>query len=603
MQEISLLDSIQNLPHKPGIYQYFDENSKLLYVGKAKDLSKRVKSYFRFTSSLRANPNLSLRILKMLDEMVSLEYIVVQSEHDALILENSLIKQLNPKYNILLRDDKTYPYIYIDHDDDFPRFEITRKVIRSKNIKYFGPYSTGARDILDSIYELCALVQKKSCIKSKKACLYYQIKRCHAPCEGKITPSDYNRIVQEAYEYIQNKSLLLKELNSKMQFYAENLRFEEASILRDRIEKISKSEIKSSIDLAQNVNLDIFALSFNDSKAIMVVMFVRDGKIISTSSQNINLHFGVDIDEIYARTLINFYGVEKPPVTPDILTFDEFESVDVVSEHLEKLFERKVKIATPKRGLKHSLITLAKSNADEILNKKSIVNLEVQKSLQELCMLDKVPIRIEVFDNSHFYGSASVGAMITYDESDFDKSSYRLYHLEAKDEYAQMRETLTRRVESFEKNPPPDLWIIDGGTTLLKLAKDIIDSCAVNLDVIAISKEKIDAKSHRAKGKANDELHDLRQTHKLKSSDKRLQFVQKLRDEAHRSAITFHKKSKVKQDQEGKLLQVNGISEAKQKRLLNYFGSFENIKNATQEELQNVVSANLAQKIIEAYED
>ena len=178
-----MLQQIKSLPATPGIYQYFDTKGRLLYIGKAKNLASRVKSYFRFTPRLSPNPNLSLRILKMLNETVSLHYIVVESEHDALILENSLIKQLKPKYNILLRDDKTYPYIYIDLNRPYPRFEITRKVVEGKNIRYFGPYSTGARDILNAIYELCRLVQKKGCLKGKKACLYFQLDKCLAPCE------------------------------------------------------------------------------------------------------------------------------------------------------------------------------------------------------------------------------------------------------------------------------------------------------------------------------------------------------------------------------------------------------------------------------------
>ena len=183
----TLLRQIKSLPTSAGVYHYFDENGKLLYIGKANSLISRVKSYFRFSPRFSANPNLNLRLLKMLDEIHHLHYIVVENEHDALILENSLIKQLRPKYNILLRDDKTYPYIYIDNSELYPRFDITRKVLSHKQVQYFGPYSTGARDILNALYELLPLVQSKSCLKAGKACLYYQIKKCLAPCEGKVS--------------------------------------------------------------------------------------------------------------------------------------------------------------------------------------------------------------------------------------------------------------------------------------------------------------------------------------------------------------------------------------------------------------------------------
>ena len=231
-----MIEKIRNLPNSAGIYQYFNEKGQLLYIGKAKNLKNRVKSYWNFTPELRPNPALSTRIVKMLNETVSMHYIVVNSEHDALILENSLIKQLKPKYNILLRDDKTYPYIYIDNSLKYPRFEITRKVLNSSDVKYFGPYSVGAKDILDSIYELCKLVQKKSCLNGKKACLYYQIKKCLAPCEFNVDVAIYRQEVDKAVEFIENKKELIKELKQMMFFYAEDLRFEEANEIKSRMD-------------------------------------------------------------------------------------------------------------------------------------------------------------------------------------------------------------------------------------------------------------------------------------------------------------------------------------------------------------------------------
>lgn len=599
---MKLLDSIKQLPQSAGVYQYFDENKNLLYIGKAKNLAKRVKSYFNFTPELKPNSNLSVRIEKMISQAHSLHYIVVNSEHDALILENSLIKQLNPKYNILLRDDKTYPYIFLDNSQKYPRFDITRKILNSQDISYFGPYSIGARDILDSIYEICKLVQKKSCLSSKKLCLYYQINKCLGPCELPISKARYDEELHLAGELIQNKKMLIKLLNEKMAFYAEEMRFEEAAELRDRIQRIEKSQIHSDIDFASLENFDIFAIESSDKRAVVVRMFMRHGKIISSTHNFITINDGFDESELYQRVLLDFYAHERPPIVAPILVHQAFEDMDLIQQHLTTLFEKNASIKVPLRGDKKQLMDLALLNAKELLkhdkNKKNEDNLE---EIQELFSLEKIPSRVEIFDNSHMSGVATVGAMVVYENTAFDKKSYRVYHLEAKDEYGQMREMLTRRVESFSKNGPPDLWVIDGGATLLKLAHDILSSYGAHVDIIGIAKEKIDAKAHRAKGKANDILHTKENLFKLKNSDKRLLWVQKLRDEAHRSAITFHKKTKLKLDQESNLLSLHGISMPKIKKLLNHFGTFECVKNTSFEDLSSILNAKDANVIKKYY--
>jgi len=599
---MTLKETIQQLPDSAGIYEYFDKEGHLLYVGKAKNLKNRVKSYFSFTPELKANSNLSLRITKMINQTASMNYIVVNSEHDALILENSLIKQLNPKYNILLRDDKTYPYIYIDNSLKYPRFEITRKIIKASDIKYFGPYSVGARDILTSIYELCKLVQKKGSLKSKKLCLYHQIDKCLGPCELPVSDARYKKELDLAYDLIQNKKLLISKLEDKMSFYAENLRFEEAGELRDRIEKITRSEIKSEIDFASKENYDIFAIQNSDARAVVVRVFMRDGKIISSTHDYIQLNEGYDEDELYQRVLLDFYKNEKPPIIAPILVANSFENLEVIEQHLSLVFEKKASIKVPMQGKKKHLIDLAILNAKELLKKdKNSVDKKILDDLKELLDLQRIPNRVEVFDNSHISGVATVGAMIVYEDGAFDKKSYRTYHLNAKDEYAQMRETLTRRVESFSKNSPPDLWIIDGGATLLKLASEIVESAGVFIDIIAISKEKVDAKAHRAKGKANDIIHTKESVFKLKNSDKRLQWTQNLRDEAHRSAINFHKKTKLKLDKESKLLGLQGISQAKIKKLLNHFGTFESLETLSLEEIATILNKKDAKIIKNIY--
>lgn len=598
-----MIEQIRNLPHQAGIYQYLDEKGRILYIGKAKNLSKRVKSYFNLTPTLSPKATLSLRIQKMLSETAGLHYIIVENEHDALILENSLIKQLKPKYNILLRDDKTYPYLYVDMDEKYPRFELTRKIIKGKSIRYFGPFSVGARDILDSLYELLKLVQKKSCLKGKKGCLFYQMEQCLAPCEFQIPRETYMPMVMQGIEWIQNKRHLIKQLEAKMEFYAESLRFEEALVLRDRIERISKSELTSQIDLASSENYDVFAIAVNEVRACILRLFIREGKVASSTHDFIPITPYFSLDEAYERTLIGFYGNEKPPIIAPILTAHPFESIDWVGDHLTELFGKKAKIEIPQRGAKKELIDLALTNAQELLRTPQPTNEYLLSSLQELFTLDTLPRRIEVFDNSHHGGSATVGAMITYENGHFDKKGYRTYHLHERDEYGQMKEMLTRRIEGFANNTPPDLWVLDGGSTLRALAVDLLSSHGIHLDVIAISKEKIDAKAHRAKGSARDILHTSEETLRLENTDKRLQFIQMLRDEAHRSAITFHKKTKLKIDQASNLLAIHGISTPKIHKLIDYFGTFDAIAKSDFETLRELVGEKDAENIQKHYRE
>ncbi|QKE28222.1 UvrABC nucleotide excision repair complex, subunit UvrC [Arcobacter acticola] len=600
---MNLLEKLKQLPNDAGVYQYFDKDGHLLYIGKAKVLKNRVKSYFKFTPKLLPADKLGPRIYKMISEVVSCEWIVVPNEHDALILENSLIKQLKPKYNILLRDDKTYPYIVIDYNQDFPRLEITRRILKEKNVKYFGPYSTGAKDMLDSIYEIVPLVQKKSCVSGKKACLFHQIQKCLAPCENKISKEDYAKIVETALEYIYNKSKLITKLNERMSQYANNFRFEEAMTLRDRIKTIEKSQIKSGIDLATNEDIDIFAITASNKKAVVVRMFLRDGKLASSSHDflkvnNFDENFDFDYNEAYKRAIINYYDNEIPLLPKEILTGIELEDVEELEDFLQTRFSKKIKVLNPKKDKKKDIVQIALNNCDELLRIDSSRNqTTIYEELKDLFGLETLPYLIESYDNSHMMGQATVGAMVVWNEdiNAFDKKAFRHYNLESKDEYSQMREMLIRRVENFEKNPAPDLWIIDGGETLLKLAYDIVQSVGVNLDIIAVAKEKVDAKAHRAKGAAKDIIHYKTKNgefknFKLSTSDKRLQFVQRQRDEAHRFVINFHKKQKRAQDKQISLLQIKGIGEAKIKKLLLYFGEFEKIRNASVEELKNVLN-------------
>ena len=601
---MTLLEKLQNLPNDAGIYQYFDKNGKLLYIGKAKILKNRVKSYFRFTPELQPSPKLEPRIYKMISEVDNMHYIVVNSENDALILENSLIKQLKPKYNILLRDDKTYPYIYIDYNEDFPRLEITRKVLKQKNVKYFGPFSVGAKDLLDSIYEIVPLIQKKSCLKAGKACMFYQINKCLAPCEGKVTKEEYYKLIEKALYYINHKSKIIEKLSLKMEKYSEQFRFEDAMKMRDRIQTIERSQIKSTLDFAKDEDMDLLAVEIGTNKAIVVKMFIRGGKLISSTQNMVNITDITSLDEIYKTATINYYNSELPDIPSTILFAHDIKNIIELKEFISNKYNKSINVIVPKIGQKKQLISLALKNCIELLKiDNSTTNSVIYNQLKDLFDLYKLPTRFECYDNSQMMGQAKVGAMIVWDKNIFYKEDYRLYNLHANDEYGQMRELLTRRVEKFRENPPPDLWVIDGGQTLLNLAYDIANSVGVNLDIIAIAKEKIDAKAHRAKGSAKDILYTKDKVFRLETSDKRLQFIQRLRDEAHRSAITFHKKQKRKEDKQISLLNIHGIGEAKVKKLLNYFGTFENIQTASKSSLTQVLNDKDSCLIIEYFKN
>ncbi len=583
---------IQNLPAIPGVYQYFDKTDKLLYVGKAKNLKNRVKSYWRFTPEFTINLSQSPRIIKMLEEAVRLEYIVVQTEEDALILENSLIKQLKPKYNILLRDDKTYPYIYIDESQPFPRFEITRKVVKGKQISYYGPFPTGGRALIDALYEVYPLVQKKTCLREKKACLFYQIKKCLAPCEGKVTSQEYGKIVTQAKESIVKRKKLISVLEEKMTSLAMQERYEEAGSMRDAIVSISSLTLSSNIDLANQANIDIFAIQNGDERGVIIKLFMREGKVISSSHTYFRHTHIFDENEAYKQALLEFYTIDTPQKSKQILTAHTFEDIQQVAQTLSTRFKKKIEILTPQRGSKAKLTALALQNCQELLSRKNDTLME--QRIADLFELSVIPYRIETFDNSHLMGVATVGGMVVWSEAKWDKSAYRRYTLHARDEYGQMREMLSRRIEKFKTQPAPDLWILDGGQANLNLALQLLQEAKVNLNVIAIAKEKLDAKAHRAKGAAKDMIYTSNGLFELKVNDKRLHWVQRQRDEAHRYAITYHQNKKRKEDTQISLLNKKGIGKATIQKLINYFGTFENIHKASKSELEKVTNKNIA---------
>jgi excinuclease ABC subunit C len=595
-------ETIRSLPDSPGVYQYFDKTGKLLYVGKAKSLKQRVKSYWRFTPNFTANPSQSPRILKMLQEASKLEYLVVASEEDALILENSLIKQLKPKYNILLRDDKTYPYLYIDESETYPRFELTRKVVQGKHITYYGPFPSGGKALLDALYEIYPLVQRKTCLREGKACLFYQIKKCLAPCEGKVSPHHYAAIVEEAKQALNKRHILTDALTEKMSLLAAQERFEEAASLRDSIQAISALSLSSNIDLATQLDLDIFAIQHDNERGVVVKLFMRNGKIISSAHTYFRHTHIYDRNEAYRQALLEFYTIDTPHISKEIITAHPFEDAKQVAQTLSKRLQQNISIKTPQRGAKAKLARLALQNGEELL-RNNVQDDIMEQRVADLLELSAIPYRVETFDNSHMMGVATVGAMIAWEEGEWDKNAYRRYSLHSRDEYGQMREMLSRRIEAFASHPPPDLWILDGGLANLNLARTLLAEATINLDVIAIAKEKRDAKAHRAKGSAKDIVYTTAGVVTLHPNDKRLHWIQKQRDEAHRFAITYHQNKKRREDTQVSLLQKKGIGKATVKKLVDYFGTFDAIYSADAKEIERVTNQKISHLIKNKIED
>ena len=388
---------------------------------------------------------------------------------------------------------------------------------------------------------------------------------------------------------------MIDMLEKKMLQAANLENYEEAGSIRDKIKSIKNSLHVSSIDFAKLENLDLFCVQIKQNIAVIMKLFMRDGKIISANHTTLKNSEGFEINELYKRALLQFYRKNTPLLCEQILVGDDFTDKEEIQKYIRNTFNKNIKIVHPKIGDKANLIKISKKNANFLISLESKKE-DIHPGLQNIFELTKTPYRVEIFDNSHLGGVATVGAMVVWD-SKWQKSDYRRYNLNAKDEYSQMKELLSRRIEKFKTNPKPDLWLLDGGVTLLKLAKELLEKNQIELDILAISKEKSDAKSIRSKGRAKDTVHSLSRSYNLPVSDKRLQFLQKLRDEAHRFAISFHQKQKRKLDLSENLKKIEGIGEARVKKLLAYFGSFDAIYSANLVELQMIVGEKLGKKI------
>lgn len=598
---MTIEESVKNLPTNPGVYLMYDKNDEIIYVGKAKNLKNRVSSYFRKNSSHTP------KVIAMVENIVRFEYIIVGSEFEALVLECNLIKQHQPYYNILLKDDKAYPYIRITINEDYPRIMLARKVLKD-NAQYFGPY-LNARVVNETIDMVKTIFNVRSCnrvlprdIGKGRPCLNYQIGKCSAPCSNKISQAEYKKQFDKIVDFLNgNHSEVLKILEKSMVDAAEKLQFEKAAKLRDKIETIKHIRDRQRITSTSLNNKDVIAMADIGIYVCIILLNIRDGKMINRE------HFIIkNSDKESKENLMTDFVKQHYSMTDfipnKIFIQENIEDMDLIQQWLSNKCGNKITLKVPLRGDNAKLIKMAESNAVELLKlhilkvdtgKKKINDLIYQ--IKSTFGLENPPMRIESYDISNISGADSVGVCVVYENGVPKKSDYRLFNIqsvEGADDYESIRETLYRRLENgvgkvkgFEL---PDLILIDGGKGHVKAAKGIVDFYKLDIPVFGMVKDD----RHRTRGVTteHEEIY-------IKRTDAIFKFITQIQDETHRFAITsFHKKHK-KSTLKSDLTNINGVGDAKKNKLLKAFKSINAIKGASIVELSKVVDAKTAENI------
>jgi len=595
---------IQNLPQLPGVYQFKDANGKVIYVGKAKNLRNRVRSYF--TKSQPTNPKLNALVSKIHD----VEVIVTSSEVEALILEANLIKKLKPRYNVSLKDDKSYPYIVITNEP-FPRVFSTRK-IKLDGSRYFGPY-TDAYSLKQTLKLIRDIFMVRSCkyyiddevIQKKKikVCLDYHIKKCGGPCEGLVSKEEYNKMIEQVVQLLNGKiDNLVETLKKQMEKLADELRFEEAAILRDKIKSLEIYTSKQSVVSVEPIDRDIFAVASEEEDACGVVFKVRDGKLIG-SQQFFMTGANYKEEKEIIETLLTQYYLNADFIPSEILIPEEIDEAESIKKWLSDRKKSNVKIRTPENEDESRLVSMCKINAkyqlDEYKIQKMKAKIEfapnVLKLLQKELHLDRLPRRIECFDISNIQGSDIVASVVVFENGKPKKSEYRKFKIRSvsgkPDDFASMEEVIERRYSRIlnEGGKMPDLIVIDGGKGQLSSAIKSLEKLGIkNQPIISIAKKF-------------EEIYfpNLEYPQSLPKSSPALHLLQRIRNEAHRFAITFHREVRAKRTFTTQLLEVKGIGEKRAKMLLSKFGSIEGIKNAPIEELEKILGKSVARNLKE----
>ena len=586
------------LPDKPGVYKMFNARGELIYVGKAINLKNRVRQYFQ------SSKNHPPKVASMVSNIDDFDFVIVGNETEALNLESNLIKQNKPHYNILLKDDKHFPYIRIDYKQDFPRVEIVRKY-KKDGAKYFGPYLSGfaLRESITAVREHFPIRQckkdiRKAIARGERPCLMYHIGKCCAPCTGKVTPEEYRLLLDQVTALFQgNCKTYIDDLTAKMMAESEKLNFEKAAQYRDRMramQSISEKQIASS---ASDNSYDVFALARNELETVVYGLFVRAGNVISAESFSINAG-DEPFSEIISQFLLQFYvGMANLP--KEIIIMDEAEDVENIELLLQKQSGHAVKIHVPRRGEKLKQGQLAKMNAEETIGRhRELTHREWERSegalteLMQIVGMDVFPHRIECFDNSHIQGRDTVGSMVVFIDGKPDKTLYRRFRTKQNtdgDDYLAMREHLTRRfrrtIDGDEKFAElPDLLIVDGGRGQLNVALEVLNDFGLAyISCIGLAEK-------------NEEivLPNEKESVILARSSPVLQLLQRARDEAHRFAITYHRNLRSKNSLYSVLDNIKGIGDRRKRALYEKFLTIDAIKAADMDELKSADGMNAA---------
>ena len=584
-------EHLKQLPSEPGVYLMKDKFNNIIYVGKAKVLKNRVRQYFQ------SSKNHSSKVKSMVKNIDRFEYIITDSELEALILECNLIKKYKPKYNVLLRDDKTYPYIKVTTNEDFPRVLKVRKVLKDK-AKYFGPYTntTAVNDTLDiikSIYPIrtCNIDIEKAIKTNMRPCLNLHIKRCVGPCTGNITKEEYNKMIEEILLFLSGKEeKLINILKEKMSKCAMDFNFEEAAVYRDKIKSLEDMMEKQKIDSStSDLNQDIIAMARAHDEACVQVFFVRNGKIVGREHFILEGVMDSTRESILGSFVKQFY-MEQEYIPKEIIIEDEIEDSFILEEWLSTKKGQKVIIRVPQKGEKKSLIEMVRKNAIEYLEKFSDINkrkyeksIGALEELKQILNLESIPKRIESFDISNIQGVDSIGSMVVFTNGKKDKKEYRRYKIKTvigPNDYDSMAEIVERRLKYGDF---PDLMLLDGGKGQVSSVKKVLDKYNVEIPLWGMYKDD----KHRTKGLISQEKEiELDRTSNL------YRFVASIQEEVHNYAISYHRSLRNKSLTKSELDDIQGIGKKRKKALLNHFKDIEAIKNATFEELLEVESMN-----------
>lgn len=597
-------EELKKLPNAPGVYLMHDAGDTIIYVGKAVNLHSRVRSYFR--RIVGRGPQID----RMVEQIARFEYIVTDSELEALVLENNLIKEYSPKYNTMLKDDKTYPYIKVTMGEEFPRILFSREMKKDRS-RYFGPY-TSAAAVKDTIDLMNKLYQLKTCnrrlprdIGLERPCLNYHIKQCLAPCQGYIDREAYRERVEQALDFLNgNYKPLLKDLEEKMTQASENLEFEDAIRYRDLYNSVKSVAQKQKITDSNGEDKDILALAKDETDAVVQVFFVRDGKLIGREHFYMTHVEGYDTAQILLDFVKQFYA-GTPYIPRELMLQEEIADIEILEKWLSSRKGSRVYLRVPKKGAKEKLVELAAQNAHLVLSQdKERIRREegrtigAMKEIGALLQLENVS-RMEAFDISNISGFANVGSMVVFEKGKAKRSDYRKFRIQSvsgPDDYACMKEVLTRRFihgmeEKEELNRKainqefgsftkfPDLLLMDGGRGQVNIALQVLEELHLEIPVCGMVKDD----NHRTRGLYYQNVEIPIDTH-----SEGFKLITRIQDEAHRFAIEYHRSLRSKAQVKSVLDEIPGVGPARRKALMRHFGSIGEVREASVEKLCEV---------------